>query len=267
MRIVFFGASTLGFECCKRLLETGQNVVGIFSMPREFNISYAAKPVRNFNFRGFEELAERYHLPLVYVSRRMADPEYLALLDSWKPDFGLAAGWYYMIPRTVRELLPKGVAGIHASLLPKYRGGAPLVWAMIHGERETGVSLFHIDSGIDTGDIIAQARIPIGPQDTIKTIYAQAIRLAVELAVENVPQIAAGKASRRPQDHSLATQFPQRSPEDGLIDWSQDPQRIRDFIRALTKPYPGAFTYINGRRVTIWDADIEADGRGAGGSA
>lgn len=234
----------------------GEEVVGIFSIPQEFRISYSATPVKNVTFHSFAELAARNNIPLVNVEKKMTDSEYLETLRSWRPDFGLVIGWYYMVPQAIRSIFPKGVAGIHASLLPKYRGGAPLVWAIINGEKTTGVSLFYFDQGVDTGDVIAQKKIEISDTDDIRTVYEKATLAAVDVLRESLPLIREGQAPRIPQDHANATIFPQRKPEDGLIDWTRTPDEIRNFIRAQTRPYPGAFTVLEGKKVTIWDADI-----------
>ena len=259
MRIVFFGATEFGHHCCELLFEMGESVVGIISIPQEFTISYSSSPVRNVTYRGFEDLAAKYDVPLVYANQS-AGTDYFEELRSWKPDFGLVIGWYYLVPTAVRQLFPRGIAAVHASLLPKYRGNAPLVWAILNGERETGVSLFYLDRGVDTGDIIAQRVFPIEHHDTIKTVYEKATATSLEVLRETLPLIRAGTAPRTPQDHTLATQFPARRPEDGLIDWTQSPENLRNFIRAQTKPYPGAFTIINGKKITIWDADIHEVG-------
>jgi methionyl-tRNA formyltransferase len=158
MKIVFMGASELGWECCRRLLEIEQEVVGIFSIPEEFRISWSSEPVRNVRYKSFEDLAKHHSIPLVYVTQKMSSPEYLEALQRLRPDILIVIGWYYLLPRSVRELAPKGAVGIHASLLPKYRGGAPLVWAMINGETEAGVSLFYLNDGVDDGDLIGQSR-------------------------------------------------------------------------------------------------------------
>lgn len=181
---------------------------------------------------------------------------YLQRLSHWQPDLLLVLGWYYIIPREVRERAPLGCAGIHASLLPKYRGGAPIPWAIINGETTTGVTFFYMGDGIDDGDIITQKEFPIEGVDNCATLYEKATQASVQMLRQYLPQIANGTAPRIPQDHSQATYFPLRKPEDGLIDWSWDAKRIRNFIRAQTKPYPGAFTYIKNKKVIIWDADI-----------
>jgi methionyl-tRNA formyltransferase len=265
MRIVFMGATELGYQCCERLFDLGEQVVGILSIEKKFPISYASNGVTNVLFRSFADLAEEHGVPLVHVTG-MSDPELLETLESWRPEFALAVGWYYMVPRAIRELLPKGAAGIHGSMLPKYRGGAPLVWAMINGERATGETLFYYDEGVDTGDIIAQERIEIGEEDTIQDVLEKVTRASLALVEEYVPQVRAGTAPRVPQDHSVATEYPQRSPKDGLIDWSMSAPAIRNFVRAQTRPYPGAFFVANGKKVTLWDVDVEDLPSGEGAS-
>jgi len=258
MKTVFMGASSLGYACCERLLTKGANIVKIFTVPKEFNIVYKKgdlKTVKNVNYADFDELGKKYGIPVIEVSTKLSDYEDLYL--SLAPDFALAIGWYHMIPSSFLEVTPRGVAGIHGSLLPKYRGNAPLVWAMINGEEETGVSLFYFEKEVDSGDLIAQKKIPIVETDTISDLLEKAKLASVEILDENYPLLIANQITAVPQNHSEATEFPARSPKDGEIDWSWERRRIRDFIRAQTRPYPGAFTIINGKKVTIWDADVE----------
>lgn len=263
-RVVFFGATALGHACCRALLERGVKIAGIVTIPSTFSISYARNGVTNATHQSFDDLARKYRLPIISIDSGMGAPELGQTIASWRPDLGIVIGWYYMIPHRIRDLFTLGIAGVHASMLPKYRGGAPLVWAIINGEQSTGVSLFYFDGGVDTGDLVAQSKIRIGPDDTIATVYKRASASSVRLVSRYVPLMLKGTAPRRQQDHALATTFPQRSPKDGLIDWTQSPARIRNFIRAQTKPYPGAFTHIQGKRVTIWSADIvPEDGAGS----
>ena len=256
MRIVFFGASELGHSCYKLILDHKLcDVVGMFTIPQEFKISYSKRPVRNYLYADFHNLANEYHIPIIEVTEKMSF--YRDQVAALNPDFLLVIGWYYMIPRSLREVAPKGCAGIHASLLPKYRGGAPLVWAMINGEKETGVSFFYLVDEADAGDIIAQKRFPIEQSDTIRDLLAKTESASHEILLEMLPKIADGTAPRTPQNHAEATTVPQRKPEDGLIDWSWSAERIQNFIRAQTRPYPGAFTVIDGKKVTIWEATVE----------
>lgn len=257
MRIVFFGASELGWECCRTLFEMEQNVVGIFSIPPEFRISWSAAPVRNVRFRGFEDLAQARGVPLIYITKKMADLEYKRALSELKPDILVVIGWYYILPRSLRGLAPLGAVGIHASLLPKYRGGAPLVWAIIDGEAQTGVSLFYLGDGVDEGDIIGQASFKIGFDETIADVIVKATQASVSLVREYVPRLDAGTAPRLVQDHSAATLVPQRKPEDGLIDWrSKSALQVYNWVRAQTRPYPGAFTFMRTEKVVIWRVSL-----------
>jgi methionyl-tRNA formyltransferase len=255
MRIVFFGASELGYDCCEEIIKAGFEVVGIFTIPQEFNISYSpGKPVKNYLHKDFFELGKKFNIPVFSVNQniKMFEDDF----KRFNADFILAIGWYYMLPANMIKLASKGAAGIHASLLPKYRGNAPLVWAMINGETETGISFFYFEKGVDEGDIIAQEKFSIDDSDTIKTILNKTQKASIDVLLKNLPLIANGTNAKVAQDHSKATMFPKRSPEDGLINWSWENLKIKDFIRAQTKPYPGAFTFINGKKVIIWDADI-----------
>ena len=220
MRIVFMGASDLGWHCCRALLEMGQDVVGIYSIPREFRISWSVTPVTNVRYRSFEDLASKYDIPLTYLTGKLNTPEHRDALAKFRPDVLLAIGWYYMLPRPVRDLAPLGAVGVHASLLPKYRGGAPLVWAMINGEPKTGVSLFHLADGVDNGDLIGQESFDIGVEDDIAGIIEKATEASVTLVRNYIPLLGSGHAPRQAQAESLATTVPQRRPDDGVIDWS-----------------------------------------------
>lgn len=255
MRIVFFGASELGYKCCEMLINRGHNVVGIFTIPKTFSISYSKdKPITNVLHKDFQSLGEEYRIPVYSVEGNMAS--YYEKIKSLNPDFLLVIGWYYMIPKSIREIATKGCAGIHASLLPKYRGGAPLVWAIINGEKDTGISFFYFEDGVDDGDIIAQRSFPIEDNDTIADLLKKVEYSSLAVLEEYVPLIGQGKATRITQNNSLATYVPQRKPEDGEINWDWEPDRIKNFIRAQTKPYPGAYTVINRKKIIIWDADI-----------
>jgi methionyl-tRNA formyltransferase len=255
VNIVFFGATELGYKCCRLIIEKKlAEISGIFTIPEEFKISYSKTPVKNVLYADFFDFKMEFGIPVIEITDKMA--AYKHDIEKFKPDFMLAAGWYYMIPRSLRELAPKGCAGMHASLLPKYRGGAPLVWAVINGETETGLTFFYLADGVDDGDIIAQKKFTIEPEDTIKELIDKTTDSSLSIIEEFLPKISDGTAPRIRQDHSKATVVPQRKPEDGLIDWNWDSKKIKDFIRAQTKPYPGAYTVINGKKITIWDAEI-----------
>ena len=255
MKIAFVGASSFGLRCLEAVLgQPGCEVVGILSLPETFSISYRPGGVRNVLHADFEPIARRHGIAFHVMHGAMGDPEIVGLFRSWKPDLVLAAGWYHLIPAAIRDIAP--ALGLHASLLPDYSGGAPLVWAMINGEKRAGITLFRFDDGVDSGPIVAQAEEPILDDDTIATLYARVEARGIELLQRAFPAIAAGRAQYRPQDASRRRVFPQRAPEDGRIDWRWPARRVYDFIRAQSRPYPGAFSTFRGERLTIWRAAL-----------
>ncbi|MBE2228893.1 MAG: methionyl-tRNA formyltransferase [Ignavibacteria bacterium] len=255
MKIVFLGATELGYKCCRLIIESKlAEVCGIFTIPKEFNISYSNQPVNNVNFADFRDFEIEFGIPVKNVTGKMI--EYEREISDLKPDLILVIGWYYMIPKQIRELAPLGCAGMHASLLPKYRGGAPLVWAIINGETMTGLSFFYLEEGTDTGDIIAQEKIEIKNEDHIDHILLKVNDAALRMIKTYIPMLANGSAPRIRQNEEEATYFSQRKPEDGEINWNRSPEEIYNFIRAQSKPYPGAYTFINGKKITIWNAEI-----------
>jgi methionyl-tRNA formyltransferase len=152
-------------------------------------------------------------------------------------------------------LPPLGFIGMHPTMLPTGRGRAPIPWAIILGLKETGTTWFYVDPGADTGDILIQQKVPVLDTDTSSTLGARTDDVAAELLVKALPLLACNRAPRIKQDQSAATVWPRRRPEDGIIDWSRDAGALCRWVRALTHPYPGAFTYLTGRKLWIWSAE------------
>ena len=146
--------------------------------------------------------------------------------------------------------------GLHASLLPAYSGGAPLVWSIINGEKKTGISFFIMEEEIDSGNLIAQKETPINFYDTIAILYKRIEQLGIEILVEQLPKIVKGEAIYTPQDNTNRTIYPQRKPEDGKINWHNTAYEIYNFIRAQTKPYPCAFSFLKNTKLKILDSKI-----------
>ena len=169
-------------------------------------------------------------------------------------DMMFLINWRYKVPPSVYSTVSRGVFVFHDSLLPKYRGFSPTVWAIINGEKETGVTLFEIAEDIDSGDIIDQERVPIGPDETIREIYDRVTETYLRLLDRNLDRLLAGTYNKYPQDHSRATYACRRLPEDNEISWSLPSERIYNLIRAVSRPYPGAFTYIADRKLFVWSA-------------
>ena len=255
LKLVFVGSSTFGLRCLSTCLELPElKVSGIVTAPQTFTISYRPSGVTNVLHADVAGLANSHAIPLRTLERSMNEPGLFEAVAEWNPEAFLVAGWYHMIPKRWRELAP--AYGLHASLLPDYSGGAPLVWAMINGEPKTGITLFQMDDGVDSGPIARQKEEPIYPNDTIATLYARIEERGLELLRNALPQLASGTLKLYLQDETRRRTVPQRSPEDGLIDWTKDAESIDRFIRAQTRPYPGAFTTLEGRPLHIWSAQV-----------
>lgn len=264
MGVVVLTSTQFGYRCLKEgILPIPQvRVKGILTTASEIRISYAPEPVRISTHVRFEDLAElagQAGCDAIEIRDRISAGTYLGHLKRWQPDLLLALGWYYFLPRMVRESVPLGCLGIHASLLPRHRGGAPIPWAIMNGEARTGITLFHLEDQVDSGEIVAQAEFPISEDDTSATVYEKATRESIEVLGEYLPRISAGTAPRIKQDERKATYCPQRKPGDGLIDWSWAAQRVYNFLRALTRPYPGAFTYLGREKVVLWKGRLCPD--------
>jgi methionyl-tRNA formyltransferase len=160
----------------------------------------------------------------------------------------------YIVPRTILSTPRLGAVNLHPSLLPRYRGRAPINWAIIHGEKQLGLTAHFIDEGMDSGDIIAQESFELGEAQDVGDALQILYPLYSKLTSQVLAYFRSGHVPRRCQDHSQATTFPRRGPEDGLIDWNQPVHSIQDLVRAVAFPYPGAFTTLGGSKLIIWKA-------------
>jgi len=245
-RTIFIGAVEEGRRCLEALLAGGEPIAGAVTLKEEW-------AARTSGAVPFDDLAGRYGFPLLKV-RDLNHPANVRRLREMEPDLILAIGWTRLLGPEVLKMPRRGCIGFHASLLPRYRGRAPVNWAIINGEKETGNSMIYLDDGVDTGDLVAQRRIPIAYEDTCATLYAKVADSAIDMLREHLPGLKTGTAPRVKQDDSIATVMPKRSPEDGLIDWSRPARALYDWVRALTHPYPGAFTFAGGRKLFVWEA-------------
>ena len=239
-------------QACHELADI--SIVGVVTAQRSFKISYRPEGVTNVLHEDLAAFADSHCIPVRTLERSMNDKTLIEAVKSWQPDAFLVAGWYHMIPRSWREIAP--AYGMHASLLPDYSGGAPLVWAMINGEKKTGITLFQMDDSVDSGPILGQIEEPIKTEDSIATLYARIELRGLQLLRETLPKLADSSLQLVSQDESKRRTMPQRSPEDGLIDWSQDAVTLDRFIRAQTRPYPGAFSFLEAKPLQIWSAKV-----------
>ncbi len=255
MNLVFIGASTFGLRCLEACISLPSiSVTGVVTAPQNFSISYSPTGVKNVLHADVTSFARDNSVPVKTLGSSMNDPGLFEAVFGWKPDVFLVVGWYHMIPKRWRQLAPS--YGLHASLLPDYSGGAPLVWAIINNEPKTGITLFQMDDGVDSGPIAGQKEEVILSGDTIATLYSRIEERGLELVREVLPLLTSDTLTLRIQNDEGRRIMPQRSPNDGVIDWQQDAQTIERFIRAQTLPYPGAFSTLKGKSLHIWCARL-----------
>lgn len=176
-------------------------------------------------------------------------------------DMLLCFSWRYMVPASIYRSARLGSYVIHDSLLPKYRGFSPTLWALINGEKEVGITFFEMGEVVDSGGIVAQFPIPVMPDDDVGTLRDKGTEAVVLLLQEHLPILLTGKATLTPQDESLATYTCKWLPSDSKIDWSQPRERIHNLVRASTEPYPGAYTNLGSDKITVWRTRLETNTR------
>ena len=240
-RIVYIGAERVGLVCLQKLMDLGKNVVAVLTADDSLEYKIA-------DFVSFDENVEK--IPL-YKVVNTKDPETMLLIKNLKPDLIIVISWSQIIPKEILDYAPLGCIGIHYSLLPERRGGAPLNWAIIDGLRKSGITLFFYNEGVDTGDIIAQKEFEITDIDTPRELLDKICILAPEIIEENINSIENGTVLRIKQDERMATYTKSRKPEDGLIDWNKQIDEIYNFIRAIAPPYPCAFTFLGDKKMAI----------------
>jgi len=188
-----------------------------------------------------------------FEARQVGSHKLSSFWESTPVDLMLVVSWRTMIPPHVYRRPRLGAFVFHDSLLPEYRGFSPTVWAILNGEDHTGVTLFEIAEGVDSGDIVDQVRVPIGADDPIASVLERVTETYLALLERNLDRLLAGAAPRRPQDHARATYTCRRLPEDNRIDWSAPTVPVYNLVRAVSTPYPGAYTYLEGRRLRVWE--------------
>jgi len=245
IRIVVFGYSDLGVACLQELLDRGANVVAV--------VTHRNDPGETIWFGSVAALAASRDIP-VHTPDDPNVPAFVEEVRGIRPDLIFSFYYRHLLSPALLAIPRLGAINLHGSLLPKYRGRAPINWVLVQGETTTGVTLHHMDARADHGDIIAQRTVPIAIEDTALTLSRKLTAAAQTLLREMYPLIAEGRAPRTPQDHGAATKFRRRTPGDGLIDWSHSAWQIYNLIRAVTHPFPGAFTFQDGRWVFLWSA-------------
>lgn len=247
MKLFLFLASRRGYAVLKKLVEAKAQIAGILCLVED--------PHEEQFHPKIAAIAKEHAIPLFY-STDVKPSEYKNVLQQIKPDIAFAIGWRYLISKEAYSVPPKGTLILHDSLLPKYRGFAPMNWAIINGESQTGVTLFYIAEGVDSGPIIDQLSTEIHIKDTAKTIDENIIKLYEKIIIKNLPDFESGKIKSLAQDESQASYTCKRTPEDGEINWQHSALQIYNLIRGLTHPFPGAYTTLKGKRILVWGAEL-----------
>ena len=247
MRIVFMGTPDFAVASLRRLVEDGHEIAGVFTQPDKpgNRKKMTSPPVKQY--------ALSKGIP-VYQPDRMRGEEPLALLRSLEPELTVVAAYGQILPEDVLEVPKLGSVNVHASVLPKYRGAAPINWAILNGERETGVTIMYMAKKLDAGDMIRVRKTPIAPDEDAEALFARLAALGAELLSETIPAIADGTAARTPQNDAEATYAPMLTREMSPIDWGKDSETIVNQVRGLT-PWPCASMTIDGRTVKVWRAE------------
>jgi methionyl-tRNA formyltransferase len=250
MRIVFMGTAELSCASLQALAADRRfSVAAVVTQPdrpKGRDLKPQSSPVK--------VLAQKLGLPVLQPARAR-DEKFLGDLRLLQPELIVVAAYGQMLPPEVLDVPRYGCLNVHTSLLPKYRGAAPIQWAIAHGDAETGVTIMKMDVGLDTGPMVAQRSTPIAPEDDSASLHERLARLGAELLLQTIPDYVAGKIQPKPQPAEGLSLAPKIRKDDGRIDWNLPAQTIRNRMRAFT-PWPGAFTFFDGKLVKMWKASL-----------
>ena len=246
---MLFAYHEVGYACISELLALGAPIAALFT--------HHDNPAEEIWWRPCGELASQHGIPV--FTTESFDEAWRLRIAAMQPSIMYSFFYRNLLPEPLLKIAPLGSFNLHASLLPKYRGRSPVNWMIINGERQAGVTLHHMVARADAGDIVAQRAIEIAEDDTALSLYRRLVPLSVSMIREYHPLIAAGRAPRRAQDSSVSSYFGRRRPEDGRIDWNWPARRIFNLVRGVTHPYPGAFCFVAGRKLIVWEARVAQD--------
>lgn len=258
MKIVFMGTPQFAVPCLARILDDGHQVVGVFSQPdKPQGRGYKLTPP------PVKELALSRCVP-VFQPQKLRDGEALSILKELAPDLIVVVAYGKILPVDILELPPLGCINVHGSLLPRYRGAAPIQWSVINGDKTTGVTTMYMAEGMDTGDMILKAETEIGAEETAGELYERLSVLGASCLAQTLTLIEQGKAPRQPQDDALATHAPMLEKCTGRLDFSKSADTLYNQIRGCS-PWPGAFTHIQGRMLKVHRVRVHNDLQGKPG--
>lgn len=255
MKIGWVGVHAEGIPALEAVCQSDHELVGLVTLQQD-------KANRRSGSGGYESICQRFHIPIHEVDH-INDAASIELLKSWNCDLLVVLGWGQILGAEALDTAKIGVVGAHASELPHNRGSAPINWAIINGETQTGNSLMWLADGVDAGDLIDQRSFPITPFDTCSTLYDHVAESNRDMILDLLSKLAAGDRPGSPQQHTDEPILPRRRPKDGLINWNSSSQDIYNLVRAVTRPYPGAFGELNGQTYKIWSVAVLPTGRSA----
>ena len=259
MNILFMGTPDFAVPSLEALVAAGHRVVGVFSQPdkpKNRGMKLLPTPVK--------VCAQAHAIP-VFQPAKLRDGTALETIRQLAPDLIVVAAYGRILPQEILDYPRLGCINVHSSLLPKYRGSAPIHWAILNGDRETGVTIMHMALALDAGDIIAQRATPIDPDETVETLHDRLAQLGAELLGETVDKLAQGTATRTVQEESLVTQAPMHSRALSPMDWTRPARALHDQVRGLI-PWPAAVTELGGTRCKIFATTVleETTGKAPG---
>jgi len=242
LHAVVFAYHDVGVNCLKALLAAGIQV--------DLVVTHQDDPHENVWFASVAKLCADQHIPYITPSANDLDA-LIPKLQALAPDYIFSFYYRHMIPAQILACAKITALNMHGSLLPKYRGRAPVNWAILHGETETGATLHIMETKPDAGDIVGQASVSIGPNETATDVFGKVSQAAVKVITEALPKLIQGKVPRKPNELQKGSYFGGRKPSDGQIHWHQKAIQVHNLVRAVAPPYPGAFTYHQGQTMIV----------------
>jgi len=245
LRIVFMGTPAFACPTLQMLIDRGEEVVAVVTQPdrpKGRGQQLLPPPVK--------ELAEKSGIPVLQPVK-VRVPEVIDQIRELRPDLIVVVAFGQILPQSLLDIPPHGSINIHASLLPAYRGAAPLNWCIINGETETGITTMVMDAGLDTGDMLVKRKITIDPEEDAQSLHDRLMALGAATMAETLDLLEAGRLVREKQDNSHTSYAPMLKKEHGRLDWTKTPQAIKNLVRGVT-PWPGAYTYLDGKLLKIF---------------
>lgn len=249
MKIVFMGTPDYAVSALEAIVQAGHEVTCAVTQPDK-----AKGRSGQVQFPPVKECAMKYGIP-VFQPVKIKTAEAIAELRKYEADIFVVAAFGQILSKEILDMPRLGSVNIHASLLPKYRGAAPINWCIIDGEKETGVTIMQMDEGIDTGDMLSKAIVPIDEKETAESLFDKLAKAGAKLIVETLPLLEAGKITPEKQNEAEASHVTMMKKSLGHIDWSKDAVSIERLVRGLNS-WPSAYTFMNGKSVKIWDCDV-----------